>query len=145
MAKPKIALFPGSFDPFHQGHLGILKQAIPLFDKIYIVITNNINKPTQSKLSVLIAAVKKATQDLCSVEIITNPRPVLTSVIAQKYQAQYLIRGIRNNRDACYERELAIGNNTLQRNLMTICFFDYSTDQKLSSSLLREIKALKKP
>lgn len=138
------AIFPGSFDPIHDGHLNIIKKASILFSKLYVVITNNLEKSNQTNIKTRAKQAAIACQNLnLNIEIVINEQ-MLTSDFAKQLGAKYIIRGLRNNNDLKYEMELAFANKQLNKDLETIFFIaDYGLNE-ISSTFLNQIKQLKK-
>ncbi len=138
------AIFPGSFDPIHDGHLNIIKKASSLFSKLYVVITNNLEKSNQTNIKARSEQAAIACQNLnLNIEIVINDQ-MLTSDFAKQLEAKYIIRGLRNNNDLKYEMELAFANKQLNKDLETIFFItDYGLNE-ISSTFLNQIKQLKK-
>jgi len=68
------AIFPGSFDPLHEGHLDIIKRACKLFDKLFVVVSYNVDKPNQTNLIKRYQQTKKIIDDLKlkNVEVLYN-------------------------------------------------------------------------
>ena len=122
----KKAVFPGSFNPIHQGHIDIIKKASKLFDFLYIIITNNPEKINNKSLKERYDDAVKKIPKLANIKILINDGE-LTANFAQKLGCNYLIRSGRNNIDFKYELELAAANNSLNSNLETILIIpDYS-------------------
>ena len=138
----RIAVYPGSFDPWHDGHTAVLQQAVGLFDKILVVVTRNLAKPHQTALQTRIQQVQMACEPFTNVTVITNERPVLTVDIARNYQARYLIRGVRQLTDCATEFEYATANHKLDPQLITVWFLSYDENRQISSRLQREIRDL---
>ena len=134
----KIAIFPGSFKPFHQGHQKIVTKALPLFDLIYVVVTKNINKKINYDFNEQKKIIEQLYQNEDKVKIIVNESQ-LTAQFAHELKAKFLIRGIRNETDARYEIDASWINNTLNNQLTTILFPSSIQDHKISSTLLREV------
>ena len=111
----KIALFPGSFDPFTKGHLDIVNRSLKLFHKVVIAIGNNSNKNRYFDISKTKEAIDKYFQDNSQVEVLIYDE--LTAEIAKKKNAQYLIRGLRNTTDFEYENSISQINKYLNLNL----------------------------
>ncbi len=103
----KIGFYSGSFDPFTNGHLHIVKTACQLFDKVIIGIGINHTKKRRYDL----ASMKKAIEETIKQENLKNviviDYDILTVDIAKKYNVNFLIRGLRNDTDYAYEENLA--------------------------------------
>ena len=111
----KIGFYAGSFDPFTNGHLAVLKKSLQLFDKIIIGIGTNPNKPTRRFAKPL---VKESIEKLLIREGITNVEVVcfenLVTDVALDNNTTFLIRGIRDGidyqqeeKDAAYNEKIA--------------------------------------
>lgn len=138
------AIFPGSFDPIHDGHINIIKKASALFEKLYVVVSFNLEKQEQTDIETRTENVKIICAKLANnIEVISN-NTMLTSELAEQIGANYIIRGLRNTNDLKYEMELAFANKQLNQNLETVFFIaDYGLN-KISSTLLKQINKLKK-
>ena len=137
----KIALFPGSFDPFTKGHQNIVERALPLFDCLVIGIGRNTTKQTlytpeerQQQIAALFA-----NEPRIEVQIYD----VLTVDFAKSVGAQYVLRGVRTMADFEYERTIADVNKRLA-GLETVLLFADADTASISSSLVRELKAFGK-
>lgn len=128
----KKAIFPGTFEIFHEGHISILKKAIRIFDYIIVVVSNNENKISSSIFDRFENA-KKVIYDLKikNVEIIMNNG--LTTDIASKLDIYYIIRGVRNGFDLNYEENLFYSYKKLNNKIEMVLFLS-SEKLKLSSS-----------
>ena len=137
-----IALFPGSFDPFTNGHHDIVLRTLPLVDKLVIAIGINESKrpllTPQQRLDYLVALYK----DEPRIEVTTYSG--LTTDLATELGARYIIRGLRNTIDFEYERNIAQINRELTgiETLYIQCSPQYAA---ISSSAIRELLAFGKP
>ncbi|QGS52328.1 phosphopantetheine adenylyltransferase [Spiroplasma tabanidicola] len=138
-----IAIYPGSFNPFHQGHLDILNKAVKLFSKVYIVITKNIAKELEPNLASRVIQVKNFTKEVKNCEVLIN-QDELTADFAKKLNASYIIRGVRNEADFSYEREIYDVNKYLNPKLETIILIADSEKREISSTSIKEIELYKR-
>ena len=134
----KIALFPGSFDPFTKGHLDIVNRSLKLFHKVVIAIGNNSSKNRFFDISKTKEAIEKYFQDNSQVEVLIYNE--LTAEIAKKKNAQYLVRGLRNTSDFEYENSISQINRYLNHNLETVFLITSNQFSHINSSIIREIK-----
>ena len=134
----KIALFPGSFDPFTKGHLDIVNRSLRLFHKVVIAIGNNSSKNRFFDISKTKEAIEKYFQDNSQVEVLIYNE--LTAEIAKKKNAQYLVRGLRNTSDFEYENSISQINRYLNHNLETVFLITSNQFSHINSSIIREIK-----
>lgn len=133
----KKALYPGSFDPFTNGHLDIVKKAAALFDEIYIVIGINAMK----KRSTDPEAMKNAIEGTLSECGIENCKVCiydgLIAAFAKDNGIGYMIRGLRNNMDYNYEENIAEVNKLINPNMEYIYF--RADNVAVSSSMVKEL------
>lgn len=133
----KKALFAGSFDPFTNGHLDIVKQASDIFDEVIVAVAYNSKKqgflPVEKRLGLIIKAV--AGMDNISVDSYEG----LTVDYSKKNGVSVLIRGIRNSSDFEYEQQIAGVNQTLAPEIKTVFFTPKSENLFISSTIVREI------
>ena len=134
----RIALFPGSFDPFTRGHRAIVDRALPLFDRLVIAIGVNRAKkgwmPVEERLEKLRALYVNEPR----VEVIAYE--TLTMDLAKEYGAKYVLRGVRSMADFEYERTIADANRKIG-GLETIFLISDADTAHISSSLVRELAA----
>lgn len=135
----KSAIYPGSFDPFTNGHLDIVKKAAMLFDHVYIVIGVNSEKRRTFDAKAMQAAIEKTLQQLqldnCSVCIHEG----LVAEFARVNEIGYMIRGLRNNMDYNYEENIAMVNKLINPQLESIFF--RAENAALSSSMVKELRS----
>ena len=107
----KIAIFPGSFDPFTIGHADIVKLALPLFDKIIIAIGENIDKKSYFPLDERLSAIRSYFANEKKIEVASYS--CLTADFAREHNASYVIRGVRSTIDFEYEKQMADANRIM--------------------------------
>lgn len=134
----KIGLFPGSFDPIHDGHISIIKKAVKLFDKLYVVVSFNKEKLYFSQpLEKRYIKVKKLLEKMQNVEVLLNTNKY-TAHLAKELNAQYIVRSARTMMDYSYELELAGANRYLNNDLETILIIPNYDDINFASRLLKQ-------
>ena len=134
----RVALFPGTFDPFTRGHESIVNRALPLFDRIIIGVGYNSSKdsglfPVDKRVEVI----SKLFKDNSSVSV--EKYDCLTVEMCRKNKAGFIIRGIRNIVDFEYEKSLAQTNKVLEPGVETVFFFADQDLAAINSSILRDI------
>lgn len=137
MNKTKIALFPGSFDPFHKGHESIVQKATELFDKLYVVVTYNPDKDNIERIEKNFEAIKNKYQENDKIVVLKNYFD-LTADLAHQLNAKWLVRSARNQTDFNYELKLATANNALNNNLETIIIMPDYENSNISSTQIRQ-------
>lgn len=133
----KTALFPGSFDPFTNGHADIVHRGLQLFDKIIISIGHNSKKQRYFPIEKTIGRIQEAFIDNSRVEVITYDE--LTAELARRYEANYLLRGLRNTTDFEYENSIAQVNRHLNNYLETVFLITSPQYAHINSSIIREV------
>lgn len=117
-----IGAMTGSFDIFHNGHLAILKEAVDLFDKVYIVIANNPNKKErrfpEAFMKKVIESVLKKENLSYKVEVVIEHNLICDFLI--KHNVTHIIRGLRDGSVGDYEYQIALVNKELCPNIHTI-------------------------
>ena len=126
----KIGFYSGSFDPFTNGHLHIIKTASKVFDKVIVGIGINYQKKRRFDSLLMKSAIEKTLKN----EQLHNS---LTVDIVLKYNANFLIRGLRNDTDYAYEENLSQVNQEIS-DLDTIYFRAGNLDF-ISSSMVAEL------
>lgn len=133
----KIALFPGSFDPFTKGHFSIVKKAMPLFDKIVIGIGENSNKTYLFSSEQRINFIKHCFKTTPQVEVGSYNN--LTVDYCREIGANYILRGLRNSVDFGFERNIAQMNHAMMPSVETVFIVTDPELSAISSTIVREI------
>ncbi len=136
----RVAVFPGSFDPFTWGHLEVIHRALSLFDTVVVGVGISGSKVALFSPEERVKMIEEACQKIQGVEV--KIFSGLAVDFAQSVGALGLIRGLRSEADFSYEMPIAMANRALAKNLETIFI---PTDPKfcfVSSSLVKEIGRL---
>jgi pantetheine-phosphate adenylyltransferase len=133
----RIAVFAGSFDPFTIGHKDIAERACALFDKLVILIGNNVNKKTHfsAEERAMLAKKEMANFPQASVEIWDG----LTVDYLKKNNIKFLVRGTRRGSDFEAEQNLAWNNAKLMPGVETVFLSSKPEHLSVSSSVAREL------
>jgi pantetheine-phosphate adenylyltransferase len=138
MAEKKIALFPGSFDPFTKGHEDIVLRGLHLFDEIIIAIGYNSQKSTRYfAIETMIAHIQKTFHRYPNISVQTYAE--LTAEFAKKYKANFLLRGLRNTTDFEYENSISQINRKLYQELESVFLITTPQFAWINSSIIREV------
>lgn len=134
------AIYPGSFDPFHNGHLDIARRASQIFDELHIAIyatpTKNLLFTTEERAELT----RQSTVNLPNVSVITFTG--FATDCARDAGAQVIVRGLRNIADLQSEQQLAWAYNHFAEDIETCCLFCYKEYAYLSSTILKEAASL---
>jgi pantetheine-phosphate adenylyltransferase len=135
-----VAIYPGSFDPITNGHLDIATRAAKIFEKLFIGVFENPNKPILFSAQERVELIRKAVADLPNVEV--ESFGGLTVNFARKVKAQAMVRGLRMSADFEREFDMAMMTKKLYPELEFVCLMSRMEYQFLSSSLLKEAASL---
>jgi len=133
----KIAVFPGSFDPFTVGHESVLIRALPLFDKIVVML--GVNNTKKSLFS--IEDRKQMIEEIFDNEprVAVNIYDGLTVDFCKEIGATHILRGLRTSSDFEYERAIAQVNKKMFSDIETVFFLTMPEHTPINSSVVRDI------
>ena len=134
---PKIALFPGSFDPFTKGHEDIVLRGLSIFDKIIVAMGHNTNKTRYIDIDRMEALINLTFEDRSEIEVIVYNE--LTAEFARKHGARFLLRGLRNTTDFEFENSISQVNRYLYQELETVFLITSPLYAAINSSVIREV------
>ena len=132
-----IALFPGSFDPFTNGHLDVVRRGAALFDQVIVAIGTNSSKQRYLPVEQMQPLIEALFQDEPGISVRTFRG--LTAEFAREVGARYLLRGLRNSPDFEYEKPIAFGNQHVNPGLETVFLLTSPTLASVSSTIIRDI------
>jgi pantetheine-phosphate adenylyltransferase len=137
MSKKRIAVFPGSFDPFTKGHEAIVLKAKPLFDEIIIAIGSNTAKKNHFSIEERTQQIKAVFQNFnkINVQIFEG----LTVDFCKNNKATFIVRGLRDGKDFEYEKSIAIMNNQIESSVETVFFMTDARYSAINSIIIRDI------
>ena len=133
----KVAMFPGSFDPFTAGHLNILKRALTMFDEVVVAVGVNSDKrgffSNEKKLEII----RQATAGMEGVSVIEYGK--LTIDACRERGIHHIVRGVRNMIDFETERSIADANRKLAPEIETIIIPTAQEYAHISSTAVRDL------
>lgn len=139
----KVAVYAGSFDPFTNGHLSIVKEASEVFERVYICIAQNSEKKRFMDGSMMGSAISSCLAAHGINNCVVVSYKGMIADFCKEHSVDYLVRGLRNTSDYLYEENIAKINFELNPNLKTVYF--RATNETISSSMVREFLKYGKP
>jgi pantetheine-phosphate adenylyltransferase len=137
---PRIAIYPGTFDPLTNGHLDLVERAAPLFEKLVVAVAESPVKGPSFPLAQRIELAHRAMDRIPNVEI--RGFDTLLADFVREIGAGVIIRGLRAVSDFEYEFQLASMNRHLIPQVETLFLTPAEQYSFISSSLVREIARL---
>lgn len=135
--KQRLALFPGTFDPFTLGHLDVLRRALRVFDRIDVTVAVNTSKTPILSLEERCELILASVSDMDGVSVTAFDGLLVDH--ARATGATALVRGLRQVNDLDYEQRMAFANRRLFPELETVFFMPSEQFALISGSLVREI------
>jgi pantetheine-phosphate adenylyltransferase len=133
----RIAVFPGSFDPFTIGHEGIVRRALVLFDEIIIAVGANALKKSYYTLETRKEMISRVFRD--EPRITVDHYEGLTVNYCKIKDAHYLLRGLRTAADFEFERAIAQVNRTIMPEVETVFLLTVPEHASVNSTIVRDI------
>ena len=142
---PRIALYPGSFDPVTNGHLDVVRRAVHLCDKLVVAIGIHPGKAPLFTTDERFALVRQvlepiATQAGCGFDATTYDNT--TVMAARKIGATLMIRGLRDGTDFNYEMQIAGMNETMVPEVHTVFVPASPATRPIAANLVRQIAGM---
>ena len=135
----KRAIYPGSFDPFTNGHLDIVKKAAALFEEVDVVIGVNANKRRTFSAEAMKPAIEQTIRELGLNNVSVTIHDGLVAEYAKQNDISYMIRGLRNNMDYNYEENIAEVNKLINPRMEYVYF--RAENVAVSSSMVKELRS----
>lgn len=133
---PKLAIYPGSFDPVTNGHIDILTRGLKLFDYIIVCILNNPTKKALFSVEERVEMLQKSLNGMHRIEIATHDGLLVDYAV--KRNANAILRGMRAVSDFEYEFQMALMNRRLNRDIQTVFLMTGLRWIFTSSSIIKE-------
>ncbi len=131
------AMYPGSFDPFTNGHLDMVRKASVLFDTVYIVLGINAKKKRTFDALQIKEAIEKTLEGANITNCIVCVHDGVIAQFAYDNKIKYMIRGLRNNMDYNYEENIAEVNKLINPDMEYLYF--RADNVAVSSSMVKEL------
>lgn len=133
----KLAIVPGSFDPFTNGHLDIVERGAKTFDEILVTVFNNQAKSPLFTVEERVNLIKESTKHLPNVKV--DSSDFLLMDYATEKNANAVIRGLRAISDFEYEMQITSMNRKLNKDIETFFIMTNNQFSFLSSSMIKEV------
>lgn len=137
---PRIAVYPGSFDPLTNGHVDIIRRGAHIFDRIIVAILLNADKTPLFSAAERVRLIKDVFRDTPTVEADTFEGLLID--YARRQQASVIVRGLRAVSDFEYEMQMALMNRHLSPDLETVFMMPAEQYTYVSSRLVKEVASL---
>ena len=133
-------IYPGTFDPIHNGHLDIALRASSLFDELIFSVAENIDKNTLFSVDERMGFIKNATTNIKNVKVLSTSSLIVN--FAKKEKALALIRGLRHVSDFEFEFQMAMMNYHLNPDIVTIFMMPDEKYIHLNSTVVKDVARL---
>lgn len=133
----KVALFPGSFDPFTVGHQALVSEGLRFFDKVVVAVGENPEKRGLLTTENRKRLIEDLYRDEPRVEVVSYSG--LTGNYCREHELKFILRGMRNTVDFDFERNMMQINQRLYPEITTVLLFTPPEYVAVSSSVIREI------
>jgi len=133
----KVAVFPGSFDPFTVGHESVVTRALSLFDKIIIAVGYNANKKSLFSIDQRLAIIRKVFENEPRIEVLSFEG--LTVDLCKRINVLYILRGLRTSDDFEFERAVGQVNKAMNPEVESVYLLTAPEHSFVNSSVVREI------
>jgi len=137
---PRVAVYTGTFDPIHLGHLDVIRRGSQLFDRLIVGVGINPDKSTLFSIEERVDLIRKVTSEYENVEV--EQFHGLAVQFVRKAGARILLRGLRTLSDMEYEFTMSLMNLHLDPGIETVFLMAKEEFSHVSSSLLRQIAVL---
>jgi pantetheine-phosphate adenylyltransferase len=136
---PKIAVFPGQFDPITNGHLDVIQRGVGLFDELIVAVGNNPEKREMFSIDERVKMVRSLLRETTGARV--EKYTGLTVDFVRSVNATAILRGIRDVSDLRYEFQLALANRAVGK-VETVFIMSGDQYALTSSSLIRQVVSL---
>ena len=135
-----IAIYPGSFDPFTNGHMDIVRRGLEIFNTVIIAVASNSEKNSLFSVSERVAMIEQLTADNPRLQVETFKGLLVDYVVSK--EARVILRGLRAVTDFEFEFQLAQMNHTVCKQVETLFMMTSPECAYLSSSVVKEVARL---
>lgn len=133
----KKAIFPGTFDPFTNGHLEIVNRGLAIFDEVVVAVGMNASKSSLFSAEDRISMMKELFKDEPRVKV--SQYDGLTAKYAESIGAGFILRGLRTTQDFTYEQQIAFVNEDMAPGVQNIFIMSDQKNTSVSSTIVRDL------
>ena len=133
----KRAVYPGMFDPVHNGHVDVIQRSLQIFDELIVAVVANPSKQPLFSVKERLEMIDEATSDLSNFRIVAFDG-LLIDLVARE-RADCIVRGIRAISDFEYEFQMALMNRKLRSTVETVFLMPHEKYTYISSRLIKEV------
>ncbi len=133
----KVAVFPGTFDPFTIGHEALVKRALKIFDKVVVAVGKNLSKHTLFTIEQRLEMVNEVFANYENIEVVGYEG--LTVDFCESIGAKFLLRGLRTSADFEYERAIGQVNKAMKPEIESVFLLTAPEHTPINSTIVRDI------
>jgi pantetheine-phosphate adenylyltransferase len=133
----KRAVYPGMFDPVHNGHVDVIQRTLQIFDELIVAVVANPSKQPLFSMKERLEMIDEATSELSNFRIVAFDG-LLIDLVARE-RADCIVRGIRAISDFEYEFQMALMNRKLRSTVETVFLMPHEKYTYISSRLIKEV------
>ena len=137
---PRIAIYPGTFDPITNGHIDVIHRAGRLFDRVIVAVSTNPAKKPVFTVEERVGLIREALRDQKNVEV--EDFKGLLVEYAHSRNAVAIVRGLRAISDFEYEFQMALVNRKISNGLVTVFLMPHEKYTYLNSTIVKEVASL---
>jgi pantetheine-phosphate adenylyltransferase len=139
--KVKTIIYPGTFDPIHNGHLNIAERAALLFDRLIFVVADNEQKSPMFTIQERVLMIERATEHIANITVSSTSDLIVN--FAKNEDAVALIRGLRHVSDFEFEFQMAMMNFHLNPNIITLFMMPDEQYIHINSTVIKNVSRLR--
>ena len=136
----KTIIYPGTFDPIHNGHIDIAERAATLFDKLIFVVADNEEKFPMFTVKERVLMIEKATEHIKNITVSSTSDLIVN--FAKSEKAVALIRGLRHVSDLEFEFQMALMNFHLNPKIITLLMMPDEKYIHINSTVIKNVSRL---